>query len=356
MIDNTTIPRARDDGHKVAIGHCRRPQLRWHANNGLGYRTISPIDSSRAHPLDRAGVTVRVRDCVLGILLAMGSSAAHAGACDTYGVSVQVLGSADAYARAGLASSSYLIWIDGKARVLIDIGVGSAANFEKSTARITDLDVILISRLHVDYVADLPALLQASLREPRTRPMPLYGPDRSKLMPDTVTFVRALFDTKRGAYRYLGELLRPLGRGTYKLKPHAVRIKGRYNPKVYRNERVRVAAAAIATRPMPVLAWRVQVAGKFIVFTSAMNEGNANLGWLGRGADLLVVESGNGTASRLAPDTLLASIARVASNMDVKKLALVHVASSASAQALAVIGKSYAGPTVFTVDMDCIAP
>lgn len=293
---------------------------------------------------------------MLGALLAIGSPAAHAGACNTYGVSVQVLGSADAYPRAELTSSSYLIWIDGKARVLIDVGVGSAANFDKSTARITDLDVILISRLHVDYVADLPVLVQASLREPRTRPMPLYGPDRSKLMPSTVTFVRALFDSKRGAYRYLGELLSPLGRGTYKLKPHAVRIKGRYNPKVYRNERVRVAAAAIATHPMPVLAWRVQAADRFIVFTSAMNEGNGNLGWLARGADLLVVESGNDTASRLAADSLLASIARIASKMDVKKLALVHAASSARAQAPAVIGKSYAGPTVFTDDMDCIAP
>jgi hypothetical protein len=80
------------------------------------------------------------------------------------------------------------------------------------------------------------------------------------------------------------------------------------------------------------------------------------LRWLGQGADLLVVESGNGTASRLAPDSLLASIARVASNMDVKKLAVVHLASSARAQAPAVIGRSYAGPTVFTDDMDCIAP
>jgi hypothetical protein len=136
MTDNMPTPRARDDGHMVVIGHCLRPQLLRHANNGLGYRTLNPTDSSRAHPLGGAGVTVRVRGCVLGVLLAMGSPAAHAGACDPYGVSVQVLGSTDAYPRAELASSSYLIWIDGKARVLIDVGVGSAANFEKSTARI----------------------------------------------------------------------------------------------------------------------------------------------------------------------------------------------------------------------------
>ena len=50
------------------------------------------------------------------------------GACGAKGVAVQVLGSGGPEMR-GRASSSYIVWLDGKARVLVDSGGGSALRF-----------------------------------------------------------------------------------------------------------------------------------------------------------------------------------------------------------------------------------
>lgn len=47
------------------------------------------------------------------------------------------------------ASSGYLIWLDGKARVLIDAGPGSLQRFKQSGADFNDLSVLLFTHFHV---------------------------------------------------------------------------------------------------------------------------------------------------------------------------------------------------------------
>ncbi|MFQ6022545.1 MAG: MBL fold metallo-hydrolase [Acidiferrobacterales bacterium] len=286
--------------------------------------------------------------CLAGLWLVLWLPATYAASCGTDGVWVQVLGRT--HAETKRASSSHLLWLNGKARVLIDVGGGSAGHFAKSSAKVADLDVILFTQLHVNHTADLPALLQASLLEGRTRPLPIYGPTRSKLMPSTVTFVRTLFDKKRGVYRYLGELVSPLGKTTYKLQPRDVRIKASYAPNVYVNERVRVGAATITRSPIPTLAWRVQAAGKFIVFSSAANNGRANLASFAQGADLLVIHDPDRELANAAP----AAIARMAQQRGVKKLALIQFVGEQ--QSLAAISGIYKGPTSFVRDLDCFQP
>ena len=86
---------------------------------------------------------------------------------------------------------------------LVNAGADSANSFTASGAHVSDLDVILFTQLDVANTGDFPWLIQLSLPEKRSRPLPIYGPDRGKLMPSTVTFVRTLFDSKRGVYRYL---------------------------------------------------------------------------------------------------------------------------------------------------------
>jgi ribonuclease BN (tRNA processing enzyme) len=43
------------------------------------------------------------------------------------------------------ASSSYLVWGDGQARVLVDAGGGSALRFGESGAQMSQVDVILFA-------------------------------------------------------------------------------------------------------------------------------------------------------------------------------------------------------------------
>jgi hypothetical protein len=60
---------------------------------------------------------------------------ADAQTCGGAGVSVQVLGSGGPELQDKRASSSYLVWQDGQARVLVDAGGGSALRFGESGAQ-----------------------------------------------------------------------------------------------------------------------------------------------------------------------------------------------------------------------------
>jgi ribonuclease BN (tRNA processing enzyme) len=62
------------------------------------------------------------------------------------------------------ASTSYLLWIDAQAKILVDMGGGAFLRFGQAQAKFSDLSLIAISHLHPDHVSDLPALLWLSHR------------------------------------------------------------------------------------------------------------------------------------------------------------------------------------------------
>lgn len=279
-------------------------------------------------------------------------SAAGAAICDADGVWVQVIGADKP------ASSGYIMWMNGQARALVDAGSGSAINFNNSKARVADLDLVLFTHLHVNHTADLVTLVQSSLAEGRASPLPIYGPARSKLMPSTVTFVRTLFDKKRGLYRYLGELVSPLGKTTYKLQPRNIGIKGDNTVDVYANERLRVSAATVMRQPLPSLAWRLEVGGKSVVFSSDLDSAVNGLQTLARNADLLVMHSPSRIDTRdlwqlryLSPD----AIGRTASAANVKKLVLAHH-NAQDQRAIDAIKANYAGLSIIADELDCVRP
>jgi phosphoribosyl 1,2-cyclic phosphodiesterase len=76
---------------------------------------------------------------------------ASAQSCGAQGVAVQVLGSGGPELQDKRASSSYLVWENGQARVLVDAGGGSALRFGESGAQMSQLDVLLFSHFHVDH-------------------------------------------------------------------------------------------------------------------------------------------------------------------------------------------------------------
>jgi hypothetical protein len=71
--------------------------------------------------------------------------------CGPSGVALQVLGSGGPELQDKRASTSYLVWRNGVPRVLVDSGGGSALRFGESGATMSDLDVILLTHLHVDH-------------------------------------------------------------------------------------------------------------------------------------------------------------------------------------------------------------
>src|SRR6202050_3897069 len=292
----------------------------------------------------------------LSIVWACGPSA-HAQNCGGAGVAVQVLGSGGPELQDKRASSSYLVWQDGQARVLVDAGGGSALRFGESGAKMSQLDVILFTHFHIDHSADFPSLIFSSWFEGRSRSLPVYGPAGNSEFPSTVDFVRAFFNSRTGVYRYLGLVLVPQEEGGYELQPHDV--SGDPSSAVFHGEHLSVYAARVIHGAVPALAWRVEIGGKSIVFSGVTNGEGAGLVQYAKDADLFIAhnavpEGATGVERRLhMPPSRIGQIAHEA---HVKRLVLSHRmlrTLGKEEQSQAEISKNFSGPVAFANDLDC---
>ncbi|MEC8717683.1 MAG: hypothetical protein VXX81_07620, partial [Pseudomonadota bacterium] len=129
-------------------------------------------------------------------------------ACGTRGVYVQVLGAGADDLEDAQAGSGYLVWVDGKARVLIDMGPGSALRFEESGADFKDLIAVVFSQLHVGHSADLPAFLHGAAVLRRKEDLPIFGPSDGEKTLGLKTWTRRLLGPN-GAYPHLADFFSP---------------------------------------------------------------------------------------------------------------------------------------------------
>jgi len=283
---------------------------------------------------------------------------AAAQSCGGRGVAVQVLGSGGPELQDKRASSSYLMWQDDQPRVLVDAGGGSALRFGESGAQMSQLDVILFTHFHVDHSGDFAALIKSSWFEDRKRALPIYGPTGNDFMPSTTEFVADFFGGKRGAYRYLSELLVPEEESSYKLQPHDV--EGKVKPaEIFRNGDLVAYGVRVVHGAVPALAWRVEMGGKVIVFSGDTN-GEGGLVQLAMNADLLIAhnavpEDATGVERKLhMPPSV---IGQIAADAHLKHLVLSHRmlrTLGKESQTQAEIAKRFTGPTEFANDLDCI--
>lgn len=257
------------------------------------------------------------------------------------------------------ASSSYLVWEDGKARVLVDAGGGSALRFGESGAQMSQLDVILFSHFHIDHSADFPTLVFSSWFEERKSSLPVYGPAGNDFMPSTTEFVSGFF-SDHGVYGYLSDLLVPTEQGSYKLQPHNVPAS-EVPMTVFHGDGVSASAVRVIHGGVPALAWRVEIGGKDVVFSGDTNGDGPGLVRLAQNADLLVAhnavpEGTTGVERRLhMPPSV---IGEIAGSAHVKSLVLSHRmlrTLGKEDQTQAEIRKHYAGPLAFANDLDCYA-
>ncbi len=286
------------------------------------------------------------------------SSCVIAQTCGSAGVAVQVLGSGGPESQDKRASTSYLIWRDGIARVVLDSGGGSALRFGESGAQMSQVDVFLFSHFHVDHSSDFPALIFSSWFEDRKRPLPIYGPPGNDFMPSTTEYVNDMFRDPHGAYRYLSDLVGPTVEGTYTLQPHNVEA-GSTPVLVFRNAGMSLYAVRVIHGAVPALAWRVEIGGKRIVFSGDTNGEGDGLTRLASNADLFVAhnavpEGATGVERNLhMPPSVIGVIA---ANAHVKQLVLSHRmlrTLGKENQTETEIKRHYAGPITFANDLDC---
>ena len=298
----------------------------------------------------------------LSVILFIIMGEATAKNCPQQGAFIQVLGSGGPEVQDKRASSSYLVWLDGKARVLIDSGGGSALRFGQSGASVADLSVVLFTHLHVDHSADFPALIKSSFFENRVNNLPVFGPNGNDLLSSTVDFVERLFNEKNGVWPYLGDYLMGTEGGEYHVLPKNINVEKRTETRVFSSGEISIHAIPVHHGPLPALAWKVTVKSernKSVVFSGDMNGQYQTLENLANNADVLVAhnaipEAAKGVARNLhMPPSVIGKIAAKAA---VKKLVLSHRmlrTLGRENETLSIIRRYYKGDLFFADDLSC---
>ena len=275
------------------------------------------------------------------------------------GVALQVLGSGGPIADDGRASSAYVVWVDGKSRVLIDAGGGAFLRFGEAGAKFEDLDFVGLSHFHTDHSADFSALLKSGSFSARKRPLPVAGPDEDGVFPGLKDFLRATLDRETGAYAYLSAFLDGTA-GTPMLTPREVSP----GPPVllWSGEELAVDAMQVPHGIVPAVAFRVRAGDVTIVFASDQNGGDPAFVDFASDASILVMhmvvpEDAAGVGRRLhAPPSVIGELAGRA-NPDT--LVLSHFMARSLedlAGNVALVRKGYAGEVVLADDLACITP
>ena len=278
--------------------------------------------------------------------------------CGERGVWVQILGSGGAELDDGNSPSSYLVWLDNKARLLVDTAPGSSVRFDNSGAKFNDLDAIVFTHLHADHAGDFPAFVDGSLVAGRERPLPVLGPDGDDPYPDTKKFIKRLIGPD-GAFPYLADFLTYKSSGGYKIDVRNVPSTGRRRWSRFGTDNIRLTSMPVHHGGVPAVAWRVEVDDAIIVFAGDLSNQKNVLPKFAKGADALIVHHaipdtarGTLTTSHITPT----QIGQIAAQAEVRMLILghrTHRTRGRETQSREAIEANYTDPLIFANDLEC---
>lgn len=278
-------------------------------------------------------------------------------------VALQILGSGGPIAEGARAGSSALLWVDGRAVVLVDAGSGAFVRYGEAGARFEDHLAIAITHFHADHVADLDAILNSGGFSDRTADLPIIGPSGSDYFPGITDHLRALFDPERGALRYLSGYLDG-SEGKARLVP--VEMASSDSAAVVLDDptaRLRITAIRVEHGVVPALGYLVEIRGKTIVFAGDQNAMSQDFvdALAGRRPDILVVHNvipeGEGQPRGLHRPP--GSIGEMAAAVDPKMLVLSHNMQRAlvrQQEGETAIRQHYRGPMAVADDLACFFP
>ena len=278
------------------------------------------------------------------------------------GVTLQILGSGGPIADDARASSAYLVWLDGKSRVLVDVGGGAFLRFGEAGARFEDLDHIAISHFHTDHAADFVTLLKTGFFTDRTRPIGVSGPAGGGPFPSLTDYLAANVGGD-GAYQYLSGYMDGSG-GLVRLEPVELDPSGDEVQAVrFMTDRdITITATGVPHGIVPAIAYRVRVGETEIVFASDQNGNDDRFIEFAKDADVLVMhlvapEGIEGSFRALhAPPSRIGEIASAANT---GKLVLSHLTRWSLPDLddnVAIVREHFDGEIVLAEDLACIDP
>ena len=282
-------------------------------------------------------------------------------ACPTAdGVALQVLGSGGPIADDARASTAYLVWVDGKARVLIDAGGGSFLRFGEAQAGFSDLDFVGLSHFHADHSADFVALLKSGNFANRERALTVAGPSGSGRFPGLEKYLTSILGNSDGAYAYLSGYLNGTG-GLPKLNSIEVGDKWSTDQNLLHSDSDEIAIYSMHVPHgiVPAIAFRVEVRGKSIVFSSDQNGSNPEFEKFARNATLLIMhmpipeDAGDGARQLHAIPSKIGAVAAAA---NAESLLLSHFMARSLRgleQNVQLVRDGYDGELLIAEDLYC---
>lgn len=262
----------------------------------------------------------------------------------------------------GRASSSYLVLVDGAPRILVDAGSGAFVRLGESKATLESLDIVLLTHLHVDHAAELPAIIKARavaaegpisfrIYGPRGHPAQADGP----AFPSTGEFTNLMFGP-HGAFAYLKNFSAPVTLKVTDLPKSASQAKVRT---VVSEAGLKISAVQGHHGDAPAVIYRIDYRGRSIVFSGDVDRrGLPALGEISQNASLLVFDAVVLDPPD-SPEVLYSlhsppkAIAPIAAHSHVGTLLLSHLSPAVDANRKAVaasIAASYAGLVTFAED------
>jgi len=266
-------------------------------------------------------------------------------------LSVMVLGSGGPMAVAGgRASAGYLIFTDGKPRVLMDVGGGTYQRVAEAGLNLADLDIILLSHLHADHTGDLTPMIKSVYfhnnlaGKTRSNPIHIYGPIANGVpfpntmvpqYPSTSEYAHGHYAMPGGVERYLNLFVKAISgqASTFAYKAHDISstVAGAtIENLVNAPDGLVIDAIAVNHGPVPAVGYRITYKSKTVVYSGDTSSASNNMITLATGADLLIYDTAIMDDLPLNPvfhalHTSPTRLAAVAVSANPKNLVLSHL-------------------------------
>jgi len=300
-------------------------------------------------------------------------------------LSVLVLGSGGAIATAkGRATSGYLIFTDGKPRILMDVGGGTFARIAESGVNLNKIDTILLSHLHIDHTADMSAVIKTiflhnlaakTKRSASKSPIHFYGPGKlpnAAAYDNTSTYIDRHYNPQQGTERYLYGFAKAINAGQFAYKvtdipaDHFNTLAGVTKPVaiqtiIHTDDGLIVKAVGVFHGSVPSIAYRIEYKGKSIVYSGDTTSKTNNLIAIAKDANILIYDTA--ITDDLPPQgsvfrkfhTAPSRIGEIAKQAKVKILVLSHISPVTEVRLdeviKSVIKKGYHGKLIVAKDL-----